>query len=290
MGYNQHQSFYLRDRWLGKAIRSIETNPSFFFEKDAFEKIGLGKNMVQSLRHWIKAIGIVDEDRIKKVHTLTPLGKLIKKYDITLKYVATAAILHYEITKQDEPSTAWYWFFNELKDTQVSREDLLVTFQSWVQSRETRVVSENSLKRDVDTLVRMYTAGEDNEDPEEVTLSPLANLQVMTEKNGIVYKEEAIIPKQDEIFLMYVLLDYSQRKEQYVLNIDDLLQETGLFGNIYNWSRANILRMLNDWTYEDEFKIVFTRTNNLDVIRVPEVDPIDFLETQYKNKENEEKW
>lgn len=290
MGYNQHQSFYLRDRWLGKAIRSIETNPSFFFEKDAFEKIGLGKNMVQSLRHWIKAIGIVDEDRIKKVHTLTPLGKLIKKYDITLKYVATAAILHYEITKQDEPSTAWYWFFNELKDTQISREDLLVTFQSWVQSRETRVVSENSLKRDVDTLIRMYTAGEDNEDPEEVTLSPLANLQVMTEKNGIVYKEEAIIPKQDEIFLMYVLLDYSQRKEQYVLNIDDLLQETGLFGNIYNWSRANILRMLNDWTYEEEFKIVFTRTNNLDVIRLPEVNPIDFLEAQYKNKENEEKW
>ncbi|MES9765565.1 DUF4007 family protein, partial [Priestia megaterium] len=107
MGYGQHQSFYLRDRWLNKAIRHLEIDERFFYDKEAFEKIGLGKNMVQSLRYWVVATGVVEEvfneDR-KKVHKITELGRLIFEYDMFVKLQDTAAILHYQMVKEKEPS------------------------------------------------------------------------------------------------------------------------------------------------------------------------------------------
>ena len=115
MGYGQHQSFYLRDRWLNKSVQHLEEDNRFFYKKDAFEKIGLGKNMLHSLRYWVVATGVVEEvfnEERKKVHQITPLGKLIFKNDPFIKSINTAMILHYQMVKKKEPSTAWYWYFN----------------------------------------------------------------------------------------------------------------------------------------------------------------------------------
>ena len=290
MGYNQHQSFYLRDRWLGKALRSIEKDPSFFFKKDAFEKIGLGKNMVQSLRHWIKATNIVTENMKEKKHELTGLGNLIRRYDTTLKYQGTAAVLHYEITKQQEPSTAWYWYFNIFNENRALKEDIYQEFSSWVQAEETRVVSENSLKRDVDCLVRMYTSGEDEDDPEEVTLSPLANLNIMRSYSEVVIKEEGQFLPQDEDFLMYVLLEHCQRSGQYELSMEEIVNAPALLGRTYNLSKNYIFRILTKCSQQEMNRIVFTRTNNLDMVRVPKQDPLQFLESMYAKKEKLKGW
>ncbi|MCY9076434.1 DUF4007 family protein, partial [Bacillus inaquosorum] len=55
MAYGRHESFYLRDKWLSKGMKAISEDSRFFYDKDGFEKIGLGKNMVRSLRFWLLA-------------------------------------------------------------------------------------------------------------------------------------------------------------------------------------------------------------------------------------------
>lgn len=286
MGYNQHQSFYLRDRWLGKALRQIEKDTGFFFRDDAFERIGLGKNMVQSLRHWVKATNVVEENSREKKQEFTTFGKVIREYDVMIKHFGTAALLHYMITKEDEPSTAWYWFFNEYEGTKTTREELFHEFVPWVQSRETRVVSENSLKRDIDCLVNMYISGGDSDDPEEVTLSPLYRLGLVREQYNTIYKEELVLPEDHEsrLFLLYVLLDYAQKHEQEEISIEEILNEPGLLGRVFNLTRSTILQLLSEWE-ESEYDIVFRRTNNLDVVRVPSIDPNEFLKEQYEKLE-----
>lgn len=277
MGYNQHQSFYLRDRWLSKAIRNTIKQPSFLYEKDAFEKIGLGKNMVQSLRHWVKATGVMEEDRKNKSYSLTHFGEWLKEQDLIVQHFETASLLHYSLTKEKEPSSTWYWFFNIFSETVTTKEEIFRELSQWVQSIETRVVSESSLKRDVDCLIRMYTAGGNNEDPEEVTLSPLYKLGLLEERNGTLYKREPKIPRGHYSFLLYTLLVYCEYKNRYEIDIEEIIEEEGMWGKVFNLSRVTIVNILNELTLHPECPIAFIRTNNLDMLRIPRIDSNEFL-------------
>lgn len=286
MGYSQHQSFYLRDRWLSKAIKSIDSNSSFFFEKDAFEKMGLGKNMVQSLKYWIIATQLFEEvkDNNQKYHQITSLGNFIKEKDRAVKYFNTAGLLHHSLATNREISTTWYWFFNIYTETVFTREEILSELTNWVQKREKRVISENSLKRDIDCLIKLYTSGGSVADPEEVILSPLYKLNLLEERNGVIYKKEAKMDGSNLLLIGYTLLKYMQGRNLSAISIDDLVHKEELIGKLFNMKRSAIVNLISEWTEHTQYPAVFTRTSNLDTLRLPEVSPEDFIYYEHERK------
>lgn len=287
MGYGQHQSFYLRERWLNKAMGHIEKDERFFYDKEAFEKIGLGKNMVQSLRFWVLATKVVEEtfnNERKKIYKTTKFGKLLYKYDKFLQFPDSAAILHYHLCAQKEPSTAWYWFFNILNDTIILKEELAKSFIQWVKNNETKEVSEKSLKRDIDCLIRLYIAGINNEDPEEVIQSPIYRLNIVNESKGVVYKVNGDPQLIGYTALMYILLKFKENQEIDTLTIEEIINNEGLWGKVFNMTRPSVINALEHLTNHPFFPIIFTRTNNLDTIRIPNIDPIEFLNQEYARK------
>ena len=286
MGYSQHQSFYLRDRWLSKAIKNIGTNNSFFFEKDAFEKVGLGKNMVQSLKHWIIATNLYEEfkEGSSKVHQITNLGTFIRKNDIAIKYFNTAGLLHFSLATNSQISTAWYWFFNIYSETVFTREELLTELRNWVQKNEKRVIAENSLKRDIDCLIKLYTTGGSNSDPEEVILSPLYKLQLLEERNGTIYKREPNFNQDNLLLVGYTLLKYKERYQTSSISLDDMVHKEELLGKVFNLKRSTIVSLLSEWTEHQEYPATFTRTNNLDMLRLPDISPYEFISYEYNRK------
>lgn len=286
MGYSQHQSFYLRDRWLSKAIKNVEVNNSFFFEKDAFEKMGLGKNMVQSLKHWIIATKLFEEvkDNNQKYHHITSLGKFIKEKDRAIKYFNTAGLLHHSLATNRDVSTTWYWFFNIYTETVFTREEVLAELTNWVQKREKRIISENSLKRDIDCLIKLYTSGGSAADPEEVILSPLYKLNLLEERNGVIYKKEAQLDESNLLLVGYTLLKYMQGRNLSAISVDDLVHKEELLGKLFNMKRSSIVNLISEWTEHSEYPAVFTRTNNLDTLRLPEVSPEEFIYYEHERK------
>jgi hypothetical protein len=287
MGYGQHQSFYLRDRWLNKAIRQLRVDSRFFYDKDAFEKIGLGKNMVQSLRYWAIATGVVEEvftEERKKIHLITRFGELIYKYDKFIKFQDSAAIIHYHMCKQKEPSTAWYWFFNEMKETMGTKEKMTQEFINWVKEHESKPFSDKSLKKDIDCLIKLYTSGQSNIDPEEVIQSPISKLGILDERKGIVYKQNLLIAHVGHTALMFVLLDYQLNHKINSVSVDDLVNQPGLWGKVFNMNRATIVNALTELSMSNDNPIQFVRTNNLDLIRIPNIDPLEFLQKEYSRK------
>ncbi|AXI39760.1 DUF4007 domain-containing protein [Bacillaceae bacterium ZC4] len=287
MAYGQHQSFYLRDRWLSKGLKHLLEDERFFYDKESFEKIGLGKNMLQSLRFWIVATRVVEEKfnkQQKKVHHLTPLGEIIYKFDRFVQFGETAAILHYEIAKEKEPATAWYWFFNVFPQHSISKDELLQLFIQWVNNEEDREVSEKSLKRDIECLIKLYTAGHSAFDPEEVVQSPLYKIGIVEEKNNVIYKKDAKVENIGLMPLMYSLLDYKDRKGIDTVAVDEIVNEKGLWGKIFNMDRASIVNALELLTNQSIYHLSFTRTNNLDTVKLPAVSPLEYLEFEYKRK------
>lgn len=287
LAYGQHQSFYLRDRWLSKGLKHLMEDERFFYNKDSFELIGLGKNMLQSLRFWVVATRTVVEkfnNQQKKVHYITPLGNIIYKFDRFVQFYETASILHYELTKEKEPATAWYWFFNILRQDSISKDELLQLFIQWVNREENKEISTKSLKRDIECLVKLYTAGQSTFDPEEVIQSPLYKIGLLEEKNGIIYKKTGEIEKIGLTALMYSLLDYKDKKGLETISVDEIVNEEGLWGKVFNMNRASVVNALEMLTNHTVYKLSFTRTNNLDTVKLPSISAIDYLEYEYKRK------
>ncbi|MEZ2734427.1 DUF4007 family protein [Aneurinibacillus aneurinilyticus] len=289
MGYGQHQSFYLRPHWIAKAIRMLEEDERFFYDSFGFEKIGLGKNMIKSLRFWTMAMNIVQEERSidtkQTVHRLTAFSKILYEYDRFVRYPETAAILHYHLVSSPTQATTWYWFFNLFGEKAIVVQDLQESLVSWVNQNENKTVSTNSLKRDIDCLIKLYTAGKDeSDDPEEVIQSPLHILRLVEQKKGVVYKNSPSFEEIGITALLYTLLVYTQAREITTVSVEEIQEAPRLWGKVFNMKRSEIVSALDELTRHVKYPISFVRTNRIDSVRLPDVEPLTLLTFEYGRK------
>lgn len=68
MKFKGHETFFIRKGWLSKGMKNINTNPILFVDKNnnPMDELGLGSNMVKSLRYWLLATGLTIEEISKE--------------------------------------------------------------------------------------------------------------------------------------------------------------------------------------------------------------------------------
>lgn len=283
MGFGQHQSFYLRINWLRKALKYIDNgnnNGKFLYHDMAPEILGLGKNMVQSLRYWVGATEVVSIEKNNMI--VTNFGLLLNDYDRFIEIRDTASIVHYHLVDEQEPSTTWYWYFNHCNRKIATKDELLNELISWISKNNIKKPSETSLKRDIDCLIRMYSDREKTEDPEEVIQSPLCNIGLISEEKKNVVKRSPNYTSIGIGALMYCLLKYKENNKITTISIEEIERKETLWGKVYNLQRNEIIRAIEELTTHPYHKVKFDRTNRLDTIHLPEVSAIKFLEDEYK--------
>ena len=59
LSFAGHETFVFRYAWLTKAVEAVQTDPEIFSRDDAIVRLGVGKNMVRSIRHWGLATGVL---------------------------------------------------------------------------------------------------------------------------------------------------------------------------------------------------------------------------------------
>ena len=76
MKFSGHETFACRYAWLPKALQAIQRDPRVFTDEDeAIVELGVGKNMVRSIRFWVEASGMAKP--AQKGLEPTKLGLLI---------------------------------------------------------------------------------------------------------------------------------------------------------------------------------------------------------------------
>lgn len=65
--FSGHDSFQCRQLWLKKGYDYVQEGKNFN-DEDAVVQLGVGKNMVSSIRFWLKAFNIIDNKDIPTVH------------------------------------------------------------------------------------------------------------------------------------------------------------------------------------------------------------------------------
>lgn len=268
MGFGQHQTFYLRQQWLTKGLSEVKKDSRFFYEPEHFEILGVGKNMAKSIRHWLNVTQLIEEKRSTKTEiVMTDLARVIFQYDPYVKTRFTLYILHYLLATEKNEASTWYWFFNVFNERVFTKQMLIEKLEQWVKENFEKAVSTNSLKRDVDCLIQLYTEKEfRNQTPEDVIKSPFESLGLVHQTIGTHFiKSEA---QYDFIVnVLYItLLKYSEKHNINEVSLNELVNGEELWGKVFNLNRDSIIEYLEG--VQKHYPIVFTRTNRLDMIRL----------------------
>ncbi|WP_417897780.1 DUF4007 family protein [Bacillus haimaensis] len=285
MGFGQHQTFYLRQHWLTKGLTEVNKNSRFFYEPAHFEVLGVGKNMAKSIRHWLKATRLIEEQRTTMTEiAMTNLGRVVFQFDPYIKTRYTLYILHYLLVTERNEASTWYWFFNVFNERVFTKQILIEELEQWVKENFEKVVSVNSLKRDVECLLQLYTEKEyRDKTPEDVIKSPFETLNLVNQTRSANFIKSEKDYYLIENVLYIALLIYSEKHRVKEVSLNDLVNGAELWGKVFNLNRDTIIEYLLE--VQKRYPVIFTRTNRLDVIRIDtETLWLDEMKAAYENE------
>ncbi len=185
--FGRHETFPLRYGWLTKGAQALREDVSVFEGEDATVRLGVGKNMVASIRYWLQAARLIargDEGWI-----LTESGRYVfdeSGCDPYLEDEATIWLIHWLIASNAELATSWWWFFNRFHKPEFTAPELATVLQDFVQTEIRSRYSNSTLKSDAAVLLRMYVrSGSRGKVPAEEALdSPLSVLGLLSNLGG----------------------------------------------------------------------------------------------------------
>ena len=148
----RHETFHPRFGWLKKGFDWAEKDSGIFQSEDAPVRLGVGKNMVRSIRYWCKTFKVLEEDRP------SDFGKQLfgdNGWDSFLEDPASLWLLHWNLLKPTCEAAAWYFTFFVLRKAEFTASELLTELSEWQNTLDKQVV-ESSLKKDISCILRMY--------------------------------------------------------------------------------------------------------------------------------------
>jgi hypothetical protein len=182
--FSGHETFPPRYGWLRKGYNAVDEAASsrdakaVFTSETSIARFGVGKNMVASIRHWCELAGVIEACDDGEGLRRTSFGTAIfgqRGADPYLEEDDTIWLLHWRIAANIR-ATAWFWLFNHFTQSSFSRAELIEELQRLGQAQSWPRLSETTIKRDIDCLVRTYAGGRGGSWGEESADSPLAEL------------------------------------------------------------------------------------------------------------------
>jgi hypothetical protein len=184
--FSGHETFPCRYAWLPKAFLTIENDPTAFADDEAaMVAMGVGKNMVRSIRFWAQATDIVDSDK-RGSYVISDFGRAIlakEGLDPYLEDVRTLWLLHWKLSTQiEQPLFAWDFLLNRWQHPEISRTEVLRAFHQETQGLD-RKLSAVTLEQHFETFLHTYvpTRSRKGEIQEDNLDCPLIELELIQE-------------------------------------------------------------------------------------------------------------
>jgi hypothetical protein len=163
--FARHETFHPRYGWLRKAYEAAKLGPETFSKDDATVELGVGKNMVNSIRYWGLAFDLLDEVRLPgrgRMSSYVPSALADALFDDSgwdpyLEDPASLWLLHWRLLRPRCVAPVWWLAFNVFEPAQFTEEQLLHEVEEHVENTTdwTRIAP-GSIKKDVDCVLRMY--------------------------------------------------------------------------------------------------------------------------------------
>lgn len=310
--FSGHQTFPIRYGWIYKIIQEVIAGNSISSSRNVdtqMVSMGMGKNMVLSVRHWVRALNLVDcTDKKNLEYKLTDLAKKLfvgnDAYDEYLDKTGTIWLLHWlmqSINVQSAELNAARWFFNYFNGLNVDKLQLAKDIQLSL-ANHSKEITEATLKKDIDCLLQMYgvktkSASKVNED---TFTSPFTELGLITQETAKDYRAELSKQKSLPIAIFaYAVIDYMSRRQcdkngkkinnNNTISFDALLTDVGSPGRVFRLSTAGLSEKLDELEVLTAGMIAWTDTQGLRQVQhnfddLLSIKPCMYLEKYYKGE------
>lgn len=298
--FSGHETFPLRQLWLLKYVemtndinRNVIDRPA---DDEAIAILGVGKNMLNSMRYWAQAAGMVETSG--KGIVLTPLGaKIFGKGEVgdngldgNCEHTATPWLVHWNISSVPDRFTTNWYLFNCINTPTVDRESFLRSLREWTEENAI-AASEMTLKRSIEVVMRAYAPRQSGrghmEDFVEPLLAELDLLRVKSRDSVEFHRSEH--PTLPDGLFAYALMDYWGRQSAgATIDFNHIAHDFGSPGRVFKLDSKSIdarlsrLEELTDealvWTEQAGLRQVIRRK---DALKNPEKFKMAMLEKAY---------
>jgi len=267
--FSGHDSFQCRQLWLKKGYDYVQEGKDFNNE-DAVVKLGVGKNMVSSIRFWLKAFNIIDNKDIP-----TEFGKRLfddeTGYDPFLEDEASLWLLHYQLVINGFASI-YSIVFNEFRREKLFfNKETFVNYVKRIGERNANLnFNENTVGKDFIVFANLYKNDSENKNVEDSFSGILSELEILKSKDKQFYIENTERDNLPEPIVLYIILDNSNYGNAISLN--SLEFDINSPGSIFALNRSGLMNKISEIVSSSK-DITFT-------------DQAGIKELQFKNKAN----
>ncbi len=296
-----HETFSFRYTWLPKAVRALASDPRLFSnEENAMVTLGVGKNMVRSIRFWSQAAGVITAAG-RGEHQATEIGCALlgeRGLDPFLEDIRTLWLLHWNLsTDFKNPLLAWDYLLNRWPQPELTPSRAIATLLDEAE-KHAGAVSPVTLGHHFETFVHTYcpTRGRKGEIQEDNLDCPLVELELLVrvgerESGGASGNREPIYafrreekPDITQGLFLFCLANFWQRRHQNeeTLPLREIAHGYGSPGQIFKIPEENIRERLERLPDEKKTPFVYVDSANIQQVRRRgDVSAIDLLKAVY---------
>lgn len=273
--FSGHESFQCKSLWLKKGYDYLLAGGKFN-DADSVVKLGVGKNMVASIRFWLRAFSLTTMDE------LTSLAKYIfddvNGRDKFTEDINTLWILHYLLVKSGNASIYNLLFLEYQREKKEFSKSELQTFikRKCSVPEQKNVYNENTVKKDIGVLLKNYIAPTDLKTIEDFSALLLdLNLINRREANRYVFRQVKNTEISAEV-LLYAMIDFSNKEKTLSL---DKLQALAL---IFCMPLPDLIEAIKRIESKYSRSIVFTDNSGVKNVQLlAELEPSTILDSYY---------
>ena len=242
--FSGHESFPCKTLWLKKGYDFVVQGRDFN-RPEAVVHLGVGKNMVASIRYWLKAFGICENNQP------TWLGDYLfddeNGKDRYIEDLATLWLLHFTLVFSQE-ATLYHLFFCDYQKghTQFERDQVITNVKlEMIEAGKQNLFNENTVKKDVAVLIQNYALprkAQSNEDFSSMLID-LDLIRQNAEGKGYYFNIEGKRKVMKEIF-MYALMMLKEREGDNTISYNTVQDEIGLTFCMQDHETIEMLKQL----------------------------------------------
>ena len=242
--FSGHESFPCKSLWLKKGYDFVVAGNDFN-SPEAVIGLGVGKNMVASIRYWLRAFGVTVND------VLTELGNYLfdesKGKDKYLEDIATLWLLHFHLVFSEE-ATLYKMFFCgvQRERTHFEREQVLTYVKlRMVEAGKMKLFNPNTVKKDIGVLLQNYCLPRKPQSNEDFSslLIDLDLIRQSSEGKGYYFNVDGKRKVTKEIFL-YGLLKLREQEGDNTIPFDTIQVRVGLVFCMQDFETIEMLKQL----------------------------------------------
>jgi hypothetical protein len=158
--FGGHEKFVFRHGWLKKGVDAVSSDPTIFNQDDGLVVLGVGKNMVRSIRHWCLATELLEDTGGTRSRglQLAELGqRLVAEggWDPYLEDPGTLWLLHWQLFSNRRRGLVWHLTFSSYFETEFTKKQL-IGFIARHLERLGIVTTPALIESDIDCCLRTY--------------------------------------------------------------------------------------------------------------------------------------